>query len=155
MKGLIRMIQIKPVDEDNWRDVIDIKVKDEQTRFIESTSESLLEAAYDISLKWHPFGIYSNNNCIGFAMIGAYDPKEKYIWLDRFMLGENHQGKGLGSKSLDEVVHMIQRKWDVKEIVLSVTPDNEPAIAFYKKYGFDWLKKTDPENGEQLMRLKV
>ncbi|MCC5894528.1 MAG: GNAT family N-acetyltransferase [Alkalibacterium sp.] len=149
------MITLKRVDETNWREVIQLEVDNTQKSFIESNSQSLLEAAYDGSLRWHPFAAYSQEECIGFVMIGAYDPEEKWIWLDRVMLAKKFQGKGLGTELLDEVVRLITNQWDAKEIILSVTPDNEDAIGFYTAYGFEWLDKVDPANGEQLMRLNI
>ncbi len=149
------MIKLETVNESNWRDVINIEVANTQRGFIESNRQSLLEAAYDTSLKWHPFVASKDQECVGFTMIGAYDATEHYIWLDRVMLSEDYQGKGLGTEMLDAVVQLIKEKWVVKEIILSVTPDNKQAIAFYANYGFEWLDKTDPANGEQLMRLAV
>lgn len=149
------MISLVEVNEENWREVTELKVSDEQTVYIESNAQSLLEAAYDTSLDWHPYGIYSENNLIGFAMIGEYNSEEKYIWLDRLMLNRDVQGKGLGTDVMRVIIEYISNNWNVSEIVLSVTPDNHAAIGFYKKVGFQWLDKTDPANGEQLMSMKI
>lgn len=149
------MIELKKVDETNWREVIEIEVEESQKAFIESNSESLLEAAYDTHLNWHPFGVYQNDRCVGFIMVGAYNADEKFIWLDRIMLAKEHQGKGWGSKVLDRAVKLIVENWVVDEIVLSVSPDNEGAINFYKTYGFELLDRIDPANGELMMRLLV
>lgn len=149
------MINLVEVNEGNWREVKELKVSDEQTVHIESNAQSLLEAAYDTSLDWYPYGIYSGEDLVGFAMIGAYNSEEKYIWLDRLMLNRDVQGKGLGTEVMRVIIEYISNNWDVSEIVLSVTPDNHAAIGFYKKVGFQWLDKTDPANGEQLMSMKI
>ncbi|GEN51460.1 GNAT family N-acetyltransferase [Alkalibacterium pelagium] len=149
------MISLVKVSEANWREVTELKVSDEQTVHIESNAQSLLEAAYDTSLDWHPYGIYSGDDLVGFAMIGAYNLEERYIWLDRLMLSYDVQGEGLGTEVMRVIVEYISENWDVSEIVLSVTPDNHVAIGFYEKVGFQWLDKTDPANGEQLMSMKI
>lgn len=148
-------MKLEKVTEENWREVINLEVKASQHSFIESNAQSLLEAAYDTSLRWYPFAVIHEKKIIGFTMIGNYNPEEKWIWLDRIMLGKEAQGKGLGTDLLNEIVTTITENWDVHEIVLSVTPDNDSAIGFYEKFGFEWLDKTDPENGEKLMRLRM
>lgn len=149
------MISLQKIDERNWREVIEIEVGEAQKSYIESNTYSLLEAAYDRSLNWHPFGVYKDESCIGFAMIGAFDSDEKTIWLDRLMLAKEYQGQGFGLEVLDVIVDFIKLEWEVDEIILSVTAENKKAIRFYEAYGFDWLDKVDPANGEYLMRLKV
>ena len=149
------MISLVEVNEANWREVTELKVSDEQTVHIESNAQSLLEAAYDTSLDWHPYGIYSETDVNGFAMIGAYNSEGTYIWLDRLMLSRDAQGKGLGTEVMRVIIELIDENWDVSEIILSVTPDNRAAIGFYEKVGFQWLDKTDPANGEQLMSMKI
>ena len=41
---------IKDVDESNWREIVALSVSKDQEAFIETHGQSLLEAAYDVSL---------------------------------------------------------------------------------------------------------
>lgn len=85
----------------------------------------MLETAYDTSIRWCPFAVIHEKKIIGFTMIGNYNPEEKWNWLDRIMLGKEAQGKGLVTDLQNEIVTTIIENWDVCEIVLSVTMDND------------------------------
>lgn len=62
---------IKDVDESNWRDIVALSVSKDQEAFIETNGQSLLEAAYDVSLNWQPLALYDDRQLIGFSMIGV------------------------------------------------------------------------------------
>ncbi|EXJ24101.1 spermine/spermidine acetyltransferase [Alkalibacterium sp. AK22] len=145
------MVELKKVDEHNWEAVSSLEVEPHQKSYIESNRQSLLEAAYDRSLKWHPYGVYAEKTLIGFVMIGDYDSEEQTIWLDRIMISKEHQGRGLGYEVMNAAVMHIKKNWTVKKIILSVTPDNQAAWSFYEKYGFKDTGAIDPANGEHLM----
>lgn len=149
------MVELKKVDEDNWEAVSSLEVEPHQKSYIESNRQSLLEAAYDRSLKWHPYGVYADEALIGFVMIGDYDAQDQTIWLDRIMIGKDHQGRGLGYQVMDAAMAHIRRNWAVSSVILSVTPDNDAAWGFYEKYGFKATGKTDPANGEHMMTYQV
>jgi diamine N-acetyltransferase len=52
------------------------------------------------------------------------------------MIGEQFQGKGYGKSAMKEVIEMISKKEDCERIRLSVVPENQAAIGFYKSIGF-------------------
>jgi|SRR5690625_1566589 len=139
------------VGESNWREVCDLKVHTEQESFIETNIESLVEAAYDKKHRWAPFALYFKEELIGFAMIGAYNEIDKYIWLDRFMVDIKFQGKGHSKPLLKKLIHFIEEKWTVTDIVLSIEPTNTKAIEIYKQIGFKFNGMIDPNNKEKLM----
>lgn len=146
---------IKPVEEHNWREVTKLKVSSAQTNYIESNDQSLLEAAYDKRHDWMPHALYYDEIMIGFAMIGAYNVEEKYIWLDRFMIDEHFQGKGHSKPLLHKLLLMIKKKWNPDTIVLSIDSTNENAYYLYEKIGFHINGIIDPNNGEKLMEYKI
>ncbi|GAA4071374.1 GNAT family N-acetyltransferase [Amphibacillus indicireducens] len=102
-----------------------------------------------------PYALYSDETLIGFAMIGAYNAEEKYIWLDRFMIDEIFQGKGHSKPLLNKLLMMIKEKWNPDIIVLSIDPTNEKALYLYEKIGFRINGMIDPNNGEKLMEYKA
>ena len=50
---------------------------------------------------------------------------------------EAHQGKGVGSKLLGALLDVADNWYGLTRIELSVYTDNVPAIALYKKFGFE------------------
>ena len=143
-------LHIKPVNRENWRTIVSLEVASNQKKIIESNAESLLESFFDTEMHWQCYGLYLEEQAVGFAMIGAYRKKENYVWLDRFMISKNYQQRGLGSRFLRDILSFIQHTWKVMEVVISVEPENKPAKDFYIKNGFVDAHKIDPENGEEL-----
>nr|WP_281170473.1 GNAT family N-acetyltransferase [Alteribacter aurantiacus] len=132
-----------------------LEVAESQSGYIERNEISILESVYDKEHHWYCYGLYEEETPVGFVMIGAENKEERYIWLDRFMIDKNAQGKGLGGAFLDLVVKFIAKHYDVAEIVLSVAKDNPKAMSFYQKYGFDKTGLIDPEFDEEIFVYKL
>lgn len=151
MEGL----NIRPVTEDNWRAIVELKPLTDQKKYITSNAESLLESFYETRYNWSVFGLFKEEYPIGFTMIGAFNAEKEYIWLDRFMIDGQFQGKGYGKKFLQLIVDYIQLKWQVKDIVLSIVKENNQAKKLYETIGFIDTGRIDEENGELIMVLNV
>lgn len=143
--------KIKQVCEENWRSVSELTVHPTQVEFIETNTESLLEAAYDTRYNWTPYGLYWNETLIGFAMIGAYNAREKYIWLDRFMIDQKHQRQGHSKPLLNELKLFIKDNWETEIIILSVHQLNEQASKAYEQVGFHFNGMTESDAEGRLM----
>ncbi|EOH88663.1 GNAT family N-acetyltransferase [Enterococcus pallens] len=143
---------IQPVNEKNWRQVVQLQVQPTQQDFIESNAQSLLEAAYDYSLHWHPLALYDADSLVGFAMIGAL--QEKSMWLDRVMIDQQFQGHGYGRQFIPLLLDYMQKTYDVERVYLSAHEENEKIFAYYEKLGFIDSKKHDSANGERIMYYK-
>lgn len=142
-------LTIQPVNEKNWRQVVQLQVEPAQQDFIESNAQSLLEAAYDRSLHWHPLALYDESILVGFAMIGAL--QEKRMWLDRIMIAQQFQGHGYGKQFIPLLLNHMQQTYDVEQVYLSAHEENKKIFAYYEKLGFIDSQKHDPANGERIM----
>lgn len=147
-------LAIKEVNDKNNNEVLKLKVKKSQEGFIETVEECLNEAK-QISL-WRPVGIYNYNELIGFAMYGLWENEgaDGRVWLDRFMIGDEFQGKGYGSESLKLILSRIHNQYKRNEIYLSIYENNDLAIKMYEKIGFKFNGELDI-NGEKIMKLEV
>lgn len=148
-------LTIRPVTDANWRAIVELRPLPHQSDWISSNAESLLEAIYEPKFNWLVYGLYADAYPIGFAMIGAYNEERKYIWLDRFMIDGQFQGRGYGKKFLGKILEFIESHWTVNDIVLSIEKDNHDAKILYEKFGFKDTGRIDEENGEQIMVLNV
>ncbi len=148
MKG--NEITIQPVDAVNREAVIAMTVDEKQSRFIETNAESLREMIEDTKYNWQSFAFYEGERPVGFVMVGAENQSERYVWLDRFMIDQNEQGKGVGTKCLRMAVEFIQTLYDVDDIILSLHQENEAAKRFYAKNGFVDSGLIDESNGEAI-----
>ena len=148
MKG--NEITIQPVDAVNREAVIALTVDEKQSRFIETNAESLREMIEDTKYNWQSFAFYEGERAVGFMMVGAENQSERYVWLDRFMIDQYEQGKGVGTKCLRMAVEFIQTQYDVDDIILSLHQENEAAKRFYAKNGFVDSGLIDESNGEAI-----
>lgn len=146
----VNEITIQPVDAVNREAVIALTVDEKQSRFIETNAESLREMIEDTKYNWQSFAFYEGERAVGFMMVGAENQSERYVWLDRFMIDQYEQGKGVGTKCLRMAVEFIQTQHDVDDIILSLHQENEAAKRFYAKNGFFDSGLIDEWNGEAI-----
>lgn len=144
---------IKDVDESNWREIAALSVSKDQEAFIETNGQSLLEAAYDVSLNWQPLALYDDRQLIGFSMIGA--KQDKSMWLDRLMIDAKFQGKHYGTLFIPLLIDFMKEQYEIDRIYLSVHEENEKIIPYYQRFGFIDSQRHDPENGERVMYLDL
>ena len=147
------MIQFLPVTNKNIKEVLSLKIHEEQLSFIESIEECLKEAN-ELSL-WRPVGIYDKHVLIGFAMYGLWKDEgdNGRVWLDRFLIDQRFQGKGYGKKALQAIMNHIYQEYDYPEIYLSLYEDNLIAIRLYQSFGFMFNGEYDIHH-EQIMVQK-
>lgn len=143
-------IMIRLIDDKNYKEILDLRVAKGQESFIETTEECLKEASEDS--RWEPVGIYDGDIPIGFAMYGLFlqEGSKGRVWLDRFLIAEDYQGKGYGKASVKLLLHHLHRKYGYDKIYLSVYEANEGAIALYQKLGFTFNGELDI-NQEKVM----
>lgn len=146
-------INFKKVNNENYKDILNLKVASGQENFIETTAQCLKEAE-ELSL-WNPVGIYDDEKLVGFAMYGLFqdEGKDGRLWLDRFLIDKKYQGKGYGKKSLDLIIKKISLEFNKDEIFLSIYEENNLAVELYKRIGFKFNGELDI-NGEKVMSLK-
>lgn len=153
-------IQLKDVDNSNWRAVIKLSVRDDQRHFVADNASSLVQSIFDDNLKGKVItqGIYDGDTLIGFTMYGsdADDPADELgtMWIVRFMIGAEFQGKGYGRAALDYLINYARNQSDIRTIRLSYEPQNIAAKKLYASAGFveegmneDW--------GEMVVALKL
>lgn len=143
-------LTIQLIDDTNREDVVALTVASDQAHFIETNAESLREMETDVKHAWQCYALCRNEHPVGFMMIGAENKAERYIWIDRFMIDQSEQGKGIGSTFLKLAIQWVQERFDVDDIVLSLHPTNEPAKRFYAKGGFVDSGLIDEWNGEAI-----
>ena len=144
------MINLQKITWDNWEDIIDLKVTDEQDDFIASNEYSLAQAYVAMLNDKHPpmtFAICNNEDIVGFTMFyyqseeendgSDYEDKPCYTLL-RFMIDKKYQGQGFGKQAMTKVLDYIKGFPHGKAnfVHLSYDPKNEAARMLYKSFGF-------------------
>lgn len=145
------MISLRKVDKDNYRKIIDMKLTNGGQEFVAPNVLSLAQA-WVFYEEARPFAIYKDEEVIGFMML-AWNEKEREADIWRFMIAEEHQGKGYGTDAMQVAIRMIKDENKFDNVSLSYVPGNDVGQHVYEKLGF---KATgDIDDGEIIMKLDL
>lgn len=144
------MIVLKPITRENLEEVLSLKVKEDQEKYVISNAESL-SRAYVYSETAYPFAIYDDDTIVGFIMMGYYEVK-RYYTLWEFMIDHKYQNKGYGRQALKLGLNFVKEKFGPVDIYTGVTPGNTVAKKLYESVGFESTGLL--ELGMEEMRLK-
>ncbi|HLO34292.1 MAG TPA: GNAT family N-acetyltransferase [Anaerolineales bacterium] len=156
------MPEIRPVTKDNWRQLVKLKVRNDQERFVASNLYSIAEAQFgdDEPEGGHwdmfPFGIYNDDGLpVGFLMYGynlAYAKMQAFII--RLMVDEQYQGQGYGRFGMDWMLERFRQDEQVRDVGISYEPDNEVGRRLYASLGFVETGEMMGEEVLAVLRLK-
>lgn len=129
----IEFIPAAAIDRDM---LLALSVAKGQETFVESVAECLEEAErYPC---WRPTGIYVEDQLVGFTMYGLWEREgtNGRVWLDRYLIDRNYQGRGYGKACLVKLVQRLQKEYARSRIYLSVVEANPTAFHLYEAFGF-------------------
>lgn len=142
-------VELRELNKTNYRDILRLKVADEQAVFVASNAISLAQALFH-SEAWYR-GIYHGETPVGFVMLELDREKpEYYLW--RYMIDERFQGLGYGYEALELIIAFVKGLPNSSELILSYVPKPGNPSGFYKKLGF--VDTGEEEDGELIMKLK-
>ena len=151
---LIVNICLKPVDENNFLDVFNLKLGEGQERFVSHPIRSLAQA-YVYRTQCQPFAILDNGKVIGYVMvIYDYDIPEYDIW--HMMIDASCQGKGYGKAAMKLVLGYIRQKpfGDSNRVALTCSKSNSNALALYTQMGFAYTGTEDADEVELALTIR-
>lgn len=146
------MISLVPINAENEMECIELKPKDDQMNLVATNSDSLMHAKKEITSR--PHGIYVDDYMVGFILFDNEVYTDGYYWILRFMIDHRFQGKGYGKSAILEVIEILRRKNDCKEIRVSHVPSNIVANSVYKSCGFEETGEYE-ECGDPILRYRV
>lgn len=88
---------------------------------------------------------------VGYSLI-APDFDRNTAWLLALGVRADCRGKHIGQRLLERSLHSLQRV-NVTHVMLTVAPDNQPAITLYEKTGFTVTKRQENYLGPGEHRL--
>jgi len=137
------MPEIRPVTKENWKELVALKVRDDQKHFVASNLYSIAEAQFgeDIPGEGHwdmyAYGMYAENVPVGFLMISYNLVNERFQgFIYRLMVDEKFQGKGYGKFGMTWILETYRANDCVKVVAISYEPENDPARRLYASFGF-------------------
>jgi Acetyltransferases len=137
------MPEIRPVMKDNWLELINLQVRDDQKGFVASNVKSIAESQFGFDepehghWDFHPFGIYDNDAPVGFLMYGHnFGHPEQQAFIVRLMVDEKFQGKGYGRFGMQKILDVFRADERIRAVGISYEPKNEVARNLYASLGF-------------------
>lgn len=126
-------ITLQEITRENYEDICDLEVADDQKKHLSSNIESLLESKFYESLT--PRAIYWEDKPVGFIM--GERTSEAMIQIYRFMIDVDYQKKGIGRAALELVIDEVKQLDGITHIQICYHPDNIVAKRLYSKIGFE------------------
>ena len=144
---------LKCITEDNFLDAFHLKLRKDQEEFVSHPIRSLAQA-YVYRNQCQPFGIYQDEEMVGYVMvIYDYDVPEYDIW--HMMIDEARQGRGYGKEALKRVLEYIATKpfGESNQVVLTCNQQNIPGLRLYRSLGFQETGNVDEDEIEMVKIL--
>lgn len=143
------MLHLEKVTSKNVWNLLALQVSEDQTSFVATNTESIIEAYTATVAGGHafPFGVFDGETPVGFLMIG-YDVDDTYdnapqiaygnysIW--RLMIDQNFQHRGFGSQAIALALDYVRTFpcGQARFCWLSYAPENTVAAKLYHAAGF-------------------
>lgn len=88
-------------------------------------------------------GIYAGNEQKLVGMMKGFlkDPGEDAVWINAMLIDSDHQNQGFGTEAIDLLLGQLKEKKNVRRAYLSVVEENEKGVNFWRKNGFEEVKK--------------
>ena len=157
------MISFRKITWDNYREVLKLKVTEEQDDFIASNMFSLAQsyvALLNDDLPPMTYAICRDEVVIGFIMMfhdtaEESDYSEESYGVLRFMIDKDYQGQGYGKAAFAKALELIRTfpQGEAVSFYLSYEPQNEVARKLYASFGF--VETGEIDGGEVVARLAL
>ena len=129
------MVKLREINKENFWEIIDLKVLDEQREYVLENSISIAQAK--VQPECIPMAIYNDETLVGFLMY-CIDTDDGNYWIYRFMIDKNFQRKGYGKKAMELLLDEIKKDKNHNKIILDVKRESIAAVELYKSFGFEF-----------------
>ena len=140
------MIELRTINEDNYKQCLELKASVEKENFVDSVTYSLAEA-WVFYKDTRPFAIYDNDKMIGFVSMYV---GEKNCQIVNFLIDDAFRQKGLGTEAAKVCISYLQKDYHAERVSVPVDLENTAAQKFWKKIGFVFSDSI--EDGYTFMR---
>ncbi len=136
---------LRPVTEDNWRELAGLEVTREQKAFVAEPTYYLCLCHY--GRLWQPLAICHREKVVG-MLIWAVDPEDGSCWLGGILVDRRSQRRGIATTAVTQAIRTLSRQTHSRQFALSYSPDNIAARRLYASLGF---VETDQREGEEIV----
>jgi diamine N-acetyltransferase len=141
-------IRLVPVTADNWRQCAALRVRPDQTDFVQPVTYYLCLCAYGTT--WQPLAIKKGSAVVGFVMWAVDDDRSR--WIGGLVVDAAAQRSGAGRAAVQQLLDRFSNEPDCPNVALSYAPDNTAARSLYASLGFTETGEAVDDGAEVVAR---
>ncbi|MCL4804062.1 MAG: GNAT family N-acetyltransferase [Anaerolineae bacterium] len=142
------VVSLREVTKDNLGEILRLRVKPGQEKFVATNATSIAEAHYE-EKAWFR-AIYADDTPVGFLMLYD-DPETTDYFLWRLMIDGRYQGLGFGERAAKLLIDYVRALPGATELMVSYVPEEGNPEPFYTRLGF--VHTGEIHDGEKVMKL--
>ena len=130
------MLKLIEISEQNWLEVRQLSVGDDQKEFLDSAVGILARGYVYRDSRARVLGVACDGTIVGVLLVKDLDEEPACYDLQQFMIDRRYQGKGYGTEALRLLLGDLakERKYDCVEVCVKKT--DAAALCVYEKAGF-------------------
>ena len=130
------MIKLTEVTEENWFEVADLSVKDNQKNYVAPVIGILARGYVYRDCNARIYVIENDGTIVGASLVREFTDEPLGYDLQQFMIDQRYQGKGYGTGALGLILDELRREGHYDHVEVCVKKADIAAIHLYKKSGF-------------------
>ncbi len=130
------MIHLVDVNEENWLDIIKLKVDEEQQKYLDRPTGIIARGYIYRNCNARVFGIMDDAQMIGVALVRDFTDEPLNYDLQQFMIDRQFQNKGYGTEALRQILNFLKQEGRFNSVEVCVDREDLAAIHVYEKVGF-------------------
>lgn len=139
------MIKLIDINEDNWLNIANINVTQDQRQFVASPLGILARAYVYRSTRARAMFIEKDGLPVGLLMVKDLDDEPACYDLQQFLIDLNHQRKGYGRQALEVLLGQLKQEAKYSRVEVCVNKRDQAAIKLYQGLGFEDSGYIDPD----------
>ena len=150
------MIRLAEVTEENWLDIANLSVNDDQRRFVAPAIGILARGYVYRDCNARIYAIENDGTIVGAALVREFADEPLGYDLQQFMIDQRYQGNGYGSAALALILDELRKEGRYDHVEVCVKKDDTAAIRLYEKHGFadsGYIDENVPDSLNLICRL--
>ena len=127
------MIKLNEVTEENWFEVANLSVKDNQKNYVAPVIGILARGYVYRDCNVRIYVIQNDETVIGVSLVREFTDEPLGYDLQQFMIDQRYQGKGYGTEALRLILDELRQEGHYDHVEVCVKKVDIAAIHLYKK----------------------
>jgi ribosomal protein S18 acetylase RimI-like enzyme len=139
------MIRLVEIDERNFFRVRQLKVKEDQQRFLDSPLGILARGYVYRAQRARVLAAENDGEIVGLMLVKDMDEEPACYDLQQFMIDGRFQGRGYGAAALGLLLELLRQEKKYDDVEVCVHRENAAALALFTGAGFLDTGYVDPD----------